>query len=85
MVTMKDALKLMLKENEFEKIIKAAKGREKSNAKEFYDAIKDFGDEEFNKVPEIVFIKACKSWNVWQDIYVFMEFLEHDKQSTKEA
>ena len=85
MSTIKDALMLMLEEKEFDKIIKHARGREKENAKEFYNAIKDFNKEDFEKVPAIVFIKACKSWNVWQDIYIFMEYLNHAEQDAQKA
>lgn len=80
---LKKAIQRMLKEGEFEKVIKKAKGRDKANAKEFYDAVKDLDEEHFEKIPEIVFIKACKSWNVWQDLYVFMEFIEHEEQDAK--
>ena len=80
MISIKDALKSMLENNEFEKIIKKAKGRERQNAKEFYGAIKDFSEEDFEKVPPIVFIKACKSWTVWQDIYCFLELLNNAEQ-----
>ena len=67
---LKKAIKKMLETGEFKKIIQNAKGREKKNAKLFYDAIKDIGLE---KIPEIVIIMACKSYVVWQDMYVFMK------------
>lgn len=77
----KEALKLMLKDNEFDKIIKNAKGKDKKKAKDFYEAIKDFSEEEFEKVPAIVFVQACKSYNVWQDIYCYLEFVnEYEEQ-----
>ena len=86
MPTIKDALKMMLADGEFKKIIKNAKGREKQNAKNFYDAIKDFTDEDFAKVPTLVFIQACKSWNVWQEIYCYMEMIDnYEKQTTEKA
>ncbi len=85
MPTIKDALKMMLADGEFKKVIKNAKGREKQNAKEFYEAIKDFNDEDFEKVPAIVFIQACKSWNVWQDIYCYLELLNNAEQTTEKA
>ena len=66
----KQAIKEMLEKGEFEKIINNAKGRDKKNAKLFYDAIKDTNLE---KTPEIVIIMACKSYAVWQDMYVFMK------------
>lgn len=75
MSLIKEALKEMLKCGEFEKIIKYAKGRDKANAKEFYETIKDFDDSDFEKVPAIVFVKACRSWNVWADIYCFIEIV----------
>lgn len=68
----KNALKEMLKDKEFERIIKRARGRDKESAKDFYDAIKDLSEEEIDKIPAIVFINACKSWNVWQDIYCYI-------------
>lgn len=71
----KEVLKLMLKDNEFDKIIKNAKGKDKKKAKDFYEAIKDFSEEEFEKVPAIVFVQACKSYNVWQDIYCYLELV----------
>ena len=75
---LKSALKLMLEDKEFEKIIKHSKGRDKQNAKLFYEAIKDFDEEDFNKVPEVVIITACKSWNVWQDIYCYISKLNQE-------
>lgn len=80
----KEALKSMLANNDFENIIKSAKGRDKQNAKDFYDAIKDFKDEEFEKVPTIVFIQACKSWNVWQNIYCCLELANKDEEQDAE-
>lgn len=71
----KEALKLMLKDNEFDKIIKNAKGKDKKKAKDFYEAIKNFSEEEFEKVPAIIFVQACKSYNVWQDIYCYLELV----------
>lgn len=77
----KEALKLMLKDNEFDKIIKNAKGKDKKKARDFYEAIKDFSEEEFEKVPAIVFVQACKSYNVWQDIYCYLELVnEYEEQ-----
>lgn len=69
----KSALKQMLQDKEFEKIIKHSRGRDKQNAKLFYESIKDFEDEDFEKVPEIIFITACKSYNVWQDLYFYIK------------
>lgn len=85
MPTIKDALKMMLACSEFEKVIKNAKGRDKANAKEFYDAIKDLDDGDFDKIPPIVLIEACKSWNVWQNIYCYMELLNNAEQNAKKA
>ena len=67
---LKKAIKKMLDTGEFEKIIQNAKGRDKKNAKLFYDAIKD---TDLDKMPEILIIMACKSYAVWQDMYVFMK------------
>ena len=67
---LKQAIKKMLDTGEFEKIIQNAKGRDKKNAKLFYDAIKD---TDLDKMPEILIIMACKSYAVWQDMYVFMK------------
>lgn len=67
---LKQAIKKMLDTGEFKKIIQNAKGREKKNAKLFYDAIKDI---DLEKMSEIVIIMACKSYVVWQDMYVFMK------------
>lgn len=67
---LKKAIKKMLDTGEFEKIIQNAKGRDKKNAKLFYDAIKD---TDLEKTPEIVIIMACKSYALWQDMYVFMK------------
>ena len=82
---LKEAIKRMLKDGEFDKVIKHAKGRDKQNAKDFYDAVKDLDDEHFEKVPEIVFIQACKSWNVWQDLYIYMELIVNEKQNAEKA
>jgi len=76
----KDAVKNMLLQNEFPKIIKHAKGRDKENAKEFYNAVNDLTDEQFEKIPPIVFINACRSWNVWADIYCFLEFMNRENE-----
>lgn len=73
MKSVKEALKKLLKGNEFEGIIKKAKGREKENAKQFYEAVKDLNDEQIDKVPALIFIEACKSWNVWQNLCFEME------------
>lgn len=82
----KEALKLMLKDNEFDKIIKNTKGKDKAKAKDFYEAIKDFSEEEFEKVPAIVFVQACKSYNVWQDIYCYLELVnEYEEQDAEKA
>lgn len=73
---MKEALKRMLKDGEFEKLIKTIRGNEKSKIKEFYDAIKDFTDEDFDKIPEMMFIQACMSYILWQDIYCYMKLIK---------
>ena len=85
MPTIKDALKMMLADGEFKRVIENARGRDRENAKKFYEAIKDFNDEDFGKVPAIVFIQACKSWNVWQDIYCYLELLNKAEQTTEKA
>lgn len=85
MPTIKDALKMMLADGEFRKVIENARGRDRENAKKFYEAIKDFNDEDFEKVPEIAFIQACKSWNVWQDIYCYLVLLNKAEQTTEKA
>ena len=82
---LKEAIQRMLKDGEFYKVIKHAKGRDKQNAKEFYEAVKDLDEEHFAKVPEIVFIQACKSWNVWQDLYIYMELIVNEKQNAEKA
>ena len=82
---LKKALKKMLKDGEFEKIIKQCKWGEKKKAKQFYEAIKDFDDKDFDRVPEIVFIQACKSYTVWQDIYCYMRLNKYEKQNAPKA
>jgi hypothetical protein len=85
MKTFKEALKIMVKDGEFEKMINFSKGKEKSKIKEFYNAIKDFDDEVFDKMPEIVLIKACKSYFIWQDAYCYMRMDDYESKSTKKA
>lgn len=85
MALIKLAILKMLKDGEFEKIIKHARGRDKQNAKDFYDAVKDLNEQEFEKLPAILFIKACKSYNVWQDICVYMEAINNAEQNAEEA
>lgn len=82
----KDALKQMLMDGEFKKLLKNAKGRkEKEAIKQYYEAIKDFSAEDFEKVPTIVFIQACKSWNIWADIYCYMEMISNEIKNAEEA
>ena len=81
-MNLKQAIKDMLKDGEFPKLIKLAKGRDKTNAKLFYDSIKDFNDKDFDKVPEIVILKACKSWTLWQEIYLYLKMQEQDEIET---
>ena len=85
MKTFKEALKTMLKDGEFEKMINCSKGKEKSKIKEFFNAIKDMEDEDFDKVPEIVFIQACKSHFIWQNAYCYMRMDKYEGECTKEA
>ena len=85
MADIRKAIQTMLETGEFEKVIKHAKGREKDNAKAFYDAVRDLGGEELAKVPEIVLITACRSWNVWQDLYCHMRMPEDEKQDAEKA
>ena len=85
MKTFKEAIKTMLKDDEFEKMINYSKGKEKSKIKEFYNAIKDFTDEEFKKVPELVFIQACKSYFIWQNAYCYMRMDKYEGKCTEEA
>lgn len=70
---MKKALQKMLKNKEFDKLIQTSKGKEKMKIKEFYEAIKEFDEQDFEKIPEMVFIQACRSYILWQDIYCYMK------------
>lgn len=76
-MTFKDALKTMLKTNEFEKLIKNTKGKDKKQAVEFYNAIKD---ADLDKIPEIVLLTACYSYSVLRDTICFMEIKEDGKK-----
>lgn len=80
MKTFKEAIKTMLKDGEFEKMINYSKGKEKSKIKEFYNAIKDFNDKDFDKVPELVLIQACKSYFIWQNAYCYMRMDNYEGQ-----
>ncbi len=88
MTKLKEALKEMFKDGEFEKLIKNSKGKEKMAIKGIFEAIKDFNDEDYEKVPEIVFIQAIKSYQLWADIYCYILMIEEreeasEKQDTK--
>ena len=84
MITLKETLKSMLKDGEIEKLVKSSKKQEKLNIKKFYNAIKDFEDGDWDKIPEMLLIQAIKSYTLWQDIYCYMVMLD-GSQSTKEA
>ena len=82
MKTFKEALKVMIKDGEFEKMINCSKGKEKSKIKEFYNAIKDFDDKELDKMPEILLIQACKAYSIWQNTYCYMRMDDYESKNT---
>lgn len=84
MTKLKETLKTMLKDGEFEKLIKSSKKQEKLNIKKIYSAIKDFEDKDWDKIPEMLLIQAINSYILWQDIYCYMVMLDGSK-NTKEA
>ena len=77
MMGFKQALKTMLAENEFEKIIKNSKGKDRASAKEFFDLIKD--NEDFDKIPGIALLCAIHSPSVLRDVITFMEMDDKPK------
>lgn len=67
----KEAIQQMLKDGEFEKIIKKAKGKDKKAAKEFYELIKDNPDLE--RLNGITILMAVYSVSVLKDAIAYME------------
>lgn len=83
MTKLKETLKTMLKDGEFEKLIKSSKKQEKLNIKKIYSAIKDFEDKDWDKIPEMLLIQAINSYILWQDIYCYMVMLDGSKNTKK--
>ena len=67
----KEAIQQMLKDGEFEKIIKKAKGKDKKQAKEFYELIKNNPDLE--RLNGITILMAVYSVSVLKDAIAYME------------
>ncbi len=68
-MTFKQALKEMLKDGEFPKIIANSKGKDKREAKKFYAIIKDANLDEYAMIPMIM---GLKSVSVFQDVVFYM-------------
>lgn len=67
----KEALKQMIADGEFEKIIKTSTGKDRKSAKEFYGLIKDNSD--IDKIPGITLLLAIYSPSVLRDVITYME------------
>ena len=77
----KEALKQMIVDGEFEKIIKTSTGKDRKSAKEFYGLIKDNPD--IDKIPGITLLVAIHSPSVLRDIITYIEMNIENK--TKKA
>ena len=66
----KEALAKMAEEGEFERIIKASRGKERESAKEFYSLIK--GNKDLADIPDFPLLMAIHSKNVLREIIVYM-------------
>lgn len=71
----KKAIKQMLEDNEFEKIINYSCSKEREHAEKFYELAK-----QYEKIPAICLITNCKSYMVLQDIVCYMSMLEKKGQ-----
>lgn len=78
---LKDAIKEMIKDGEFEKIIKTSKGKDKKEAKEFYSLIKDNPD--LDKIPGITLLLSIYSVSVLREIIAYMELNIGSKKTKK--
>ena len=79
----KEALKQMIVDGEFEKIIKTSKGKDRKSAKEFYGLIKDNND--IDKIPGITLLVAIYSPSVLRDIITYMEMdIENKTKKSKD-
>jgi hypothetical protein len=71
MMHFKDAIKQMIKDGEFEKVIAHSKGRDRKSAKEFYSLVKDNPD--IDNIPAITLLIAIHSPSVLRDAITYME------------
>ena len=71
MENFKKALKKMIEDGEFEKIIKNSTGKDRKSAKEFYSLIKDNPD--YDKIPGITLLVAIYSPSVLRTVILYME------------
>ena len=67
----KQAIIKMLEDGEFPKIIKNAKGKDKRDAQDFYDLIKD--NPNLKDIPYLPLLMAVKSSAVLRDAIVYMD------------
>lgn len=66
----KEALKQMIVDEEFEKIIKTTKGKDRRQAKEFYEVIKNVN---IDTIPGIAILCSIYSPTVLRDVIAYME------------
>ena len=72
----KEAIKKMIEDGEFEKIIKYESGKEKKLAKKYYEDIQAVG---VDKIPFVALLHECKSVSVLKNAIIFMMFGEERK------
>lgn len=70
---LREAIKQMLNDGEFPRIISRAKGQDKVKAKEFYEAIKEVNVDDIAIIPLIF---AIRSVSVYQNVICYMETME---------
>lgn len=68
-MTFKKAIKLMIEDGDLEKVINFAKGKDKREARKFYEFCKV---NDIEKVPAIILLQMIKSTSVLQDIICYM-------------
>lgn len=78
-MTFKEAIKYMIENKEFEKIIKNSKGKDKKSAKEIYSLLKD--NKDYDLIPSIVLLSSIHSVSVLRDAIVIMDMPSPKKKS----
>lgn len=67
----KEAIIKMLEDGEFPKIIKNAKGKDKRDAQDFYDLIKD--NKNLKDIPYLPLLMSINSQSILRDAIVYMD------------